>query len=73
MVTIPVELSRGNVFDRTGEEPTTGCAGDCDGDGDGAVRINELVRAVNIASLPTDTIRHFLLLYLSGVWHHRET
>ena len=47
VVTVPVELSRGNVFDHTGEEPLATCAGDCD-DG-GSVTVDELVRAVNIA------------------------
>jgi hypothetical protein len=46
-VVVPVELSRGNVFDHTGEEPQATCAGDCDGSG--AVAIDELVRAVSIA------------------------
>ena len=47
VVVVPVELSRGNVFDHTGEEPQAACAGDCDGSG--AVGIDELVRAVSIA------------------------
>ena len=48
VILVPVELSRGNVFDHTGEEPVGGgCGGDCDGDG--SVRIDELVRAINIA------------------------
>ncbi len=46
VVSVPVELSRGNVFDRTGQAPGP-CAGDCDGDG--TVNVAELIRAVNIA------------------------
>jgi hypothetical protein len=46
VVVVPVELSRGNVFDHTGEEPPTACPGDCDGSG--IVRISELVRGVSI-------------------------
>lgn len=47
VVVVPVELSRGNVFDHTGEESQAACAGDCDDSG--RVLISELVRGVNIA------------------------
>jgi hypothetical protein len=46
-VVVPVELSRGNVFDRTGAEPPAACPGDCNGDG--AVTVDELIKGVNIA------------------------
>ena len=47
IVLVPVELSRGNVFDRTGAAPPAVCAGDCNGDG--SVVVSELVTAVRIA------------------------
>jgi hypothetical protein len=47
VVAVPVELSRGNVFDRTGAPTGGACAGDCDASGD--VVISELIRGVNIA------------------------
>ena len=46
VVLVPVELSRGNVFDQTGNEPVPTCAGDCDASG--VVRISELITGVNI-------------------------
>jgi hypothetical protein len=47
VVVVPVSLSRGNVFDHTGDEIVVPCAGDCDASG--AVSVDELVRGVNIA------------------------
>jgi hypothetical protein len=48
VVVVPVELSRGNVFDRTGDEPpAVTCPGDCNGDG--AVTVDDLIKGVNIA------------------------
>jgi hypothetical protein len=47
IVVVPVEVSRGNVFDRTGEQSQGTCVGDCDGGN--TVGIAELIRGVNIA------------------------
>ena len=46
VVSVPVQLSRGNVFDHTGGSVVP-CNGDCDGDRE--VTIDELIRGVNIA------------------------
>lgn len=49
VVIVPVELSRGNVFDHSDEDvlPPPACPGDCDSDD--TVVISELVRGVRIA------------------------
>jgi hypothetical protein len=56
---VPVELSRGNVFDRTGAEPAAACLGDCNGSQ--TVTVDELITGINIAlgTTPVDACSSF--------------